>query len=84
MLENVENNSVTYIVLMNKEFCIKVSIWNNSIQCKMSPWQWNVYCNCIVMYSTCFGNIASADRKLLVQTGLLGMHTVGGVIAVEI
>jgi hypothetical protein len=31
MLETVENCNVTYILLMNKELCIKVGKWNKSI-----------------------------------------------------
>ena len=29
--KHVEDNSVTYILLMNKELCIKFGQWNNSI-----------------------------------------------------
>jgi hypothetical protein len=37
-----------------------------------------------VLYCTCSGNIASGDRKALDQTGLLGIHTVGGAVTVEL
>jgi hypothetical protein len=41
-------------------------------------------CAVTVLYGTCYGNIASADRKALDHTGLLGIHTVGGAVSVEL
>jgi hypothetical protein len=36
------------------------------------------------LYYTCYGKIVSADRKALNHTGLLGIHTVGGAVTVEL
>jgi hypothetical protein len=41
-------------------------------------------CTVTVLQSTCYGNIASADRKALDHTGLLGIHTAGGAVTVEL